>query len=206
MRMYVIRHGESELNAGVSKAVDCALTDVGRQQVRALAKFLAPLGVTHVLSSPYRRCLETAEAIRTAIGAAAEVCPALHEHHHGPFSPGDWPLAARAGVERAFPEFAIPADMPQTHWATVPEDRAHQWQRMTRVLRELEARFGRQRLAGVAVVTHQAPASVLIQAFCQWHNPLNVRVHVDPGSVTVLDIDADGRRHVRGLNWQPPAR
>ena len=203
MRIYLLRHGQSEANAGLSDAIDCGLTDLGARQSAAMAAALAQLGVTRVLSSPYRRCLQTAEVIRSATGAPAELWPAVHEHHHDPFPPGPWPLPARAELARGWPNFAVPPDMPQTHWAAAPEDRAGQWRRMTGAVRQLLERFGGQADAAVVVVTHGAPASVFVQAFCQWQNPLRVSVHADPGSMSILEVDAAGRRHLVGLNWLP---
>lgn len=203
MRIYLVRHGESEANAGLSDAIDCGLTDRGIRQGKAVAAALAEFGVSRVLSSPYRRSLETSETIRSVTGAIAEFWPAVHEHHHDPFPPGTWPLPTRSDLERRWPNFVAPADMPQTHWASVPEDRPRQWQRITAAVHHLLGRFRSDTDAGVAVVTHQAPASVFVQAFCQWPNPLNVRVHIDPGSITILEVDLQERRHLIRVNWQP---
>jgi broad specificity phosphatase PhoE len=93
--------------------------------------------------------------------------------------------------------------MPEARWAAVPEDRAAQWRRISQAVRGLLDRFASDPEAAVAVVTHQAPASVLVQAFCQWANPLDVRVHMDSGAISILEVDRDGRRHVVRLNWQP---
>ncbi|HUT58276.1 MAG TPA: histidine phosphatase family protein [Phycisphaerae bacterium] len=205
MRIYLLRHGESEANAALSDAADCGLTERGRGQAAAAADALKNAGVGCVLSSPYRRCLETTEIIRCATGAAAEMWPAVHEHHHDPFPPGTWPLPGRDDLAKAWPNFAVPADMPPVRWAAVPEDRARQWQRLLQAVAALLERFGARTDSRVVVVTHQAPASVFVQAFCQWHNPLDVRVHIDLGSITVLEVDADGRRHVVCSNWRPQA-
>ena len=204
MRIYLVRHGESEANAGLSDAIDCGLTERGIRQSKAVATVLAGFGVSHVLSSPYRRSLETAETIRSVTAAKAEFWPAVHEHHHDPFPAGVWPLPRRSELESQWPNFVAPSDMPQTHWAAVPEDRARQWQRIGAAVHWLLDRFRLDRDAGVAVVTHQAPGSVFVQAFCQWSNPLNVRVHIDPGSITVLEVDSQERRHLVRLNWLPP--
>lgn len=203
MRIYLIRHGESEANVGLSDVIDCNLSELGLQQSAEATSALAKLGVDLILSSPYRRCLQTAEILRSATGAAAELWPAVHEHHHDPFAPGPWPLASTEDLHRDWPNFVIPPDMKRTHWAAVPEDRAHQWQRISSAVRQLLGRLGRQPQARVAVVTHQAPASVFVQAFCQWQNALNVRLHINPCSVTILEMDASGRRHLVRLNWQP---
>jgi len=200
MRIYLLRHGQSQANAGISDTIDCSLTDLGKRQAEAVAEALSPVGVDVILSSPYRRCLETAELIRRRSGAAAEFWPAIGEHHHDPFPPGPWPLPSRDELLRRWPGFVAPPQMPQLRWATVPEDRAGQWSRISKAVRDLLNRFCDQANRGVVIVTHQAPASVFIQAFCQWNNPLNVRVQIDPGSLSVLRVDPTGRRHVICIN------
>lgn len=203
MRIYLLRHGQSLANAGQSDEIDCGLSDLGRQQAAAAGQALAALGVGLILSSPYRRCLETADAVRAATGAPVELWPAVHEHHHQPFPPGPWPLPARSELLQLWPAFAAPADMPEARWATVPENRDAQWKRLFAAVRDLIARFASEPEAAVAVVTHQAPASVLVQTFCQWTNPLDVRVHIDSGAISILEVDAKGRRHLVALNWTP---
>jgi len=203
MRIFLVRHGQSQANAGLCEAIDCDLTDLGRRQSAAAADAIARLGADCVLASPYRRCLATAEFIRSATGASAEFWPAVHEHHHDPFPPGPWPLPDRCELERLWTGFRAPDDMPPGRWATVPEDRDGQWRRIGEAVRQLLGRFRTASGARVVVVTHMAPASVFVQAFCQWANPLNVRVHVDPGSITILETDAAARRHIVRLNWLP---
>ena len=201
MRIFLVRHGESELSAGVSQVVDCSLTARGRRQSQAVGRLLAPWCLTRILTSPYRRCLETAREISGATGAPHD----LHEHHHEAFCAGAWPLPTKSELVRTWPEVTFPGEMPEQRWAAVPEDRQGQWTRICRVLRELLGRFHADPDATIALVTHQAPASVFVQAFCQWSNPLNVRVHIDQASVTTLDIDRTDRRHLVCLNAQPHA-
>jgi broad specificity phosphatase PhoE len=205
MRIHLVRHGESELNAGVTDIVDCGLTELGRRQCEAAGRFLAQSGLTRVLTSPYRRCLETAQSLASATGAPIEALPLLHEHHHDPFPPGAWPLPAKGDLVRVWPDVEFPAEMSESRWATVPEDREAQWKRMSQVVRSILARFATAPDAKVAVVTHQAPASAFVQAFCQWTNPLDVRVHIDVASVTTMEVDDDGRRNLVRLNLHPGA-
>jgi broad specificity phosphatase PhoE len=90
--------------------------------------------------------------------------------------------------------------MPEVRWAAVPEDRPGQWQRLSKAVTALLDRFAAETDARVVVVTHQAPASVFVQAFCQWPNPLNVRVHVELATATVVEVDRSGRRHLLCLS------
>jgi len=79
--LLLIRHGESEGNAGTSTDPDCSLTDLGRQQARGLAERLARLDLSGFvgLTSPYRRAVQTAREITDATGLAFEEDDAIRE-------------------------------------------------------------------------------------------------------------------------------
>ena len=69
MKLYLARHGETDLNIddryqGIS---DAPLNARGIDQARALALAL-PLDVTRIVSSPLQRALQTAQAVGTARG------------------------------------------------------------------------------------------------------------------------------------------
>ena len=67
--MILLRHGESEVNVvyretGADPGIrDPRLTERGHGQAREAAQRLAEHGVTHALSSPFTRTLQTAEAL-----------------------------------------------------------------------------------------------------------------------------------------------
>jgi len=56
--IFLIRHAQSHPRASVPDA-QWPLSDLGRLQAQALAPLLAPLEIEEVISSPYRRCLDT---------------------------------------------------------------------------------------------------------------------------------------------------
>jgi phosphohistidine phosphatase SixA len=55
------------------------LTGKGRRQAAALPGLLAGTGIARVVSSPFRRCVETAEPLAEAIGVDVEISDALAE-------------------------------------------------------------------------------------------------------------------------------
>jgi broad specificity phosphatase PhoE len=79
--LLLVRHGQSEANAGTSTEPDCALSDLGRQQARALARRLGALDLSGfvALTSPYRRAVQTAEEVALATGLSFAVDEALRE-------------------------------------------------------------------------------------------------------------------------------
>lgn len=68
--LLLIRHGESEANAGISTDPDCALTDLGREQARRLGERLKEPDLSGFagIISPYRRTVQTAEIIAAVTG------------------------------------------------------------------------------------------------------------------------------------------
>src|SRR5918999_5392478 len=139
MRLYLVRHAQSEANAGLPGASrDCSLTDLGRRQAQAVAQRLARHRIDRVLASPYVRTLETAEAIRQATGAPASVFPLLHEHQVRPFEVDDWPLLSRAALGERYPAFALPPDFAfDPRWHDAPETEAGVLRRAGQVVMEL---------------------------------------------------------------------
>jgi len=86
MSIFLIRHGETALNvARVLQPADTPLSARGIAQAEALAKRLATLDVTAIISSDLPRALRTAQAIAAATGAPIETTPLLQERNFG-----DW--------------------------------------------------------------------------------------------------------------------
>lgn len=85
MRLLLVRHGESEGNAGgfVQGRLDYGLTDLGRAQAQATADRLRDVKVDRLISSPLRRAHETALWIAAAAGREVEPEPGLMEYDMG---------------------------------------------------------------------------------------------------------------------------
>jgi len=200
MLLHLIRHAQSEANAGVSGAGrDCSLTDLGRRQADAAGARLAGLGVDRVLASPYVRTLQTAEAIRAATGAPAGVLPLLHEHQVRPFEVDDWPLLDRAALGERFPAFALPADFAfSPRWHDAPETEAAVLRRAGRVLDELWQQHGAGsggREARLALVSHGSPTGKLVLAALRFV-PLagvEVQLRIDNASISSVEFRPESR-------------
>ena len=84
MKIHLVRHGETPLNAArVLQHPDTPLSERGLAQAARVAKRLADAGIATILTSDYARALATAEAIRAATGAPMEVEPLLRERNFG---------------------------------------------------------------------------------------------------------------------------
>lgn len=83
--MILVRHGQSEFNAAFSITridpgiPDPKLTALGQQQAAEAAEALRGAGVRRLISSPYRRTLETATIIADALGLDIAIEPLVRE-------------------------------------------------------------------------------------------------------------------------------
>jgi|HubBroStandDraft_2_1064218.scaffolds.fasta_scaffold04494_4 probable phosphoglycerate mutase len=109
--VYVVRHGESEANreGRYQGRQDSPLSALGHQQAAALAGTLSASRVACVISSPLRRCVETALPVAARLGVPLECDDRVIEIAHG-----TWEGRLRAEVERE--------DAARMHaWRTVPQ-------------------------------------------------------------------------------------
>ncbi len=84
MPLFLIRHGETALNAArVLQPADTPLSATGLRQADALARRLARLGLAAIVSSDLPRALRTAEAISAVTGLAITASPLLRERNFG---------------------------------------------------------------------------------------------------------------------------
>jgi probable phosphoglycerate mutase len=86
MRLYFVRHGESEANVlQVFSNNDRShgLTDAGRAQVEALADQLAGVSFAAFYSSPVLRARQSADILSARLGIAHVTTPALTEYDVG---------------------------------------------------------------------------------------------------------------------------
>jgi probable phosphoglycerate mutase len=86
MKLYFIRHGESEANVLreiSNRGLKHGLTAKGRQQASTLAAKLKGSAITKVYASPLLRAQQTAEILSGALGVGYEISDALREYDCG---------------------------------------------------------------------------------------------------------------------------
>ena len=86
MKLYFVRHGESEANTRhiiSNRASPFGLTSLGKQQATTLANKLRDVPVTAIFSSPIRRAIETADILARSLGLKYQVTEALREYDCG---------------------------------------------------------------------------------------------------------------------------
>jgi broad specificity phosphatase PhoE len=79
-RIYLVRHGQSQANAGGETLENALvpLTPLGELQARAIAPLLPPSAVT-IWSSPFKRTLDTAAPYCARMGRIVATCDDLRE-------------------------------------------------------------------------------------------------------------------------------
>ncbi len=86
MKLYFVRHGESEANVlheVSNRGFKHPLTEKGRQQALALAQNLRGIPVARLFTSPLMRAVQTAEILAETCGVPLEITDALREYDCG---------------------------------------------------------------------------------------------------------------------------
>ena len=82
-RYYLVRHGESLLNAEhIRQGPDGALSEAGREQAARTGRYLAHVGIQKILASPYERTRETASVISEYVRAPIAYSALLAERRN----------------------------------------------------------------------------------------------------------------------------
>jgi broad specificity phosphatase PhoE len=175
-RLLLIRHGEPEAAWG-GPLDDPGLSARGREQAEAAAGALAGMGALRALSSPLRRCRETAAPYLARIGAEA-----------GDGSPfGEVVTPAGVVDRRAWlaENFPWRTGMESRPWVT-RDDELQRW-------RELVLAAARAIRTDTVVFTHFIASNVIVGAATGSAHTIAFRP--DYASITELDV-RDGALHV----------
>ncbi len=123
MRLLIIRHAQSQNNAGIGPRVaDPTLTEIGDRQAELAATALRAFALDVLYVSPMRRTLQTAAPITRATGLPTRVYTGLHEWG------GVWediagearhfPGLGSASMVEIIPNLELPADVSENGWWT----------------------------------------------------------------------------------------
>jgi alpha-ribazole phosphatase len=170
---------------------DTPLTHAGRQQVERLEKSFRRLAPSHVLSSPLRRCSETAEILLKNTDLALECDPDLREIDFGRWEGLTFQeIAARdprlveqwalGGMDFCFPEGESLVDF---------------WDRIGRVAQRLRE----TPCECVLAVTHAGVIRFLLCHFLGLDTQFHLRFDIRPAAITRLDFQ-DGEAVLASMN------
>lgn len=124
--MHYIRHGQSEFNIAMNTTgqdpgiVDAPLTEQGRAQALAAANTLSEHKITHLVSSPYTRALQTASIIAAHIDVPIKIEPLAGERSVFTCDIGTPTSRLRA----AWPQLDF-SDLPEKWWPDPEESHDH---------------------------------------------------------------------------------
>lgn len=109
--LYLVRHAQSLPLANQAEA-DWALSPTGEAQAEGLAPVLATLGVTHLYSSPYRRCRDTLAPFARLAGLEVRPHPGLRERRIA----GQWQTDFREVWQRSWEDFSFALEGGECSW------------------------------------------------------------------------------------------
>ncbi|ETS31195.1 alpha-ribazole phosphatase [Photorhabdus temperata] len=201
MRLFLVRHGQTEANVG---GVFCGMTDVeltetGIHQARQVAHYLSAVTFSQAISSVLRRACHTAEIILADRRLSASINAQLNEMHFGAWEMRhhhdlqyedaeawaawlkDWQQASPTGGE-AFPTFAA---------------------RIENVAQQL---LTQESQGNVLLVAHQGVLGLLLARLLAMPPSAMWHFHFEQGAYSVIEI-RHGLTTLRTFNsracWQP---
>jgi probable phosphoglycerate mutase len=193
--MLLLRHGQTEFSVQrrYSGRGDPELTPLGHAQAAGAAERLARgPAIAAVLASPLRRARQTAEAVAAGTGAPLVVREGLVETDFG----------AWEGL--TFPEAR--ARDPQRHaeWLGSEEVAPPGGESFAAVGRRVAVERGELLAAypgaTIVLVTHVTPIKMLLRDALQGGPGILYRLHLDPGSLSIVEWYPDGGASVRLVN------
>jgi broad specificity phosphatase PhoE len=183
-RIYLIRHGATELSAEDRFAgeIDVDLSDGGRDQARRLASRLAELPVSAVYASPLSRTRETASILAVPHALPVTTRDGLREISHG-----RWEGKTRAEVERESPsEYARWEHDPYTY---APPGGETGLAVTARALPALLAIVEENADGHVVIVSHKATIRLLISSLLGFDSrKYRDRLDQSPAALNILDF------------------
>jgi probable phosphoglycerate mutase len=193
-RIYLIRHGETALNADrILQLPGTPLSERGLEQARRLGERLRSAKLARILTSDLTRAVMTAEAVRAATGAPLEFDDELRERNFGD-------LRGRSYDSLGFDPFVDGYEPPAGETGEVFHARvARAWRNVLAVAARTEG--------PIAVVTHglicrgvvmfHAPPAPGLAPPMHWHNSSVSVLEGVPWRATLVDCVAHLEGEVR---------
>lgn len=194
----LLRHGETALTPekrfSGSGGTDPELSAAGRRQAEATAAALAARGsIQAVVSSPLRRCRETAQAVAARLGLEVRIEEGLRETDFGA-----WEGLTFAEVRERFPE-DLDAWLGSARVAPTGggESFASVARRVAVARDKLLARYAGKT---VLLVTHVTPVKMLVRLALGAPPESLFRMELSAASLSAVAYFSDGNASVRLLN------
>jgi broad specificity phosphatase PhoE/ribonuclease HI len=194
-RMLLLRHGQTEFSRErrYSGRGNPELTDTGRGQADAAARYLAALGgIDAVITSPLRRAHDTAAAAAKALGLDVTVDEDLIETDFGA-----WEGLTFGEARERDPDL-------HGHWlrdtSLRPPD-GESFDDVQQRVQRLRARIISEHSGNtVLVVSHVTPIKTLLRLALDAGASILYRLHLDLASLSIAEFYPDGNASVRLVN------
>ncbi|WP_405871317.1 histidine phosphatase family protein [Streptomyces sp. NBC_00005] len=196
--LVLLRHGETlltpERRLSGSGGSNPGLSPAGRRQAEAAAEALARRGdIAAVVTSPMRRCQETAHSVAARLGLRVQGDRDLREADFGA-----WEGLTFTEVRERYPDdlsawFASPQSPPSDSGETMQQVT----RRVAAVRDGLVAQYAG---ATVLVVSHVGPLRTLIRLALQAPPHSLFRMQIAAASLSTVTYDEDGAATVQALN------
>lgn len=196
--LVLLRHGETLLTPqrrlSGSGGSNPGLSPAGRRQAEAAAEALAHRGdIAAVVTSPMRRCRETAHSVAARLDLSVQVDRDLREADFGA-----WEGLTFTEVRERYPDdLSAWLASPESPPSGTDETMRQLTRRVTAVRDALLAQYAG---ATVLVVSHVGPLRTLIRLALQAPPHSLFRMEVAAASLSTVTHDEDGTATVRALN------
>jgi probable phosphoglycerate mutase len=189
-RLILVRHGETEMTAEkrYSGRGDVPLSEVGREQARAVAARVAALAPIAAVTSPLTRCTQTAALIGVPVTTEADLIECDF---------GEWEGMTFAEVRERYGN-ELNAWLGST--AVAPPGGESFKQVSSRVRRALDRLRKNYPGQTVAVVSHVSPIKLILRDALAASDALLHRLFLDPAGLSIVDYYPDGGVAVRTVN------
>lgn len=195
-RFLLLRHGQTPMSAArqYSGLSDPSLSELGRYQAERAAQYLASRGgIDVIVSSPLKRCQETALAAAQALGMSdIRTLDDLREMDFGQWDGLTFSQAHESDPELHQQWLADPKVAPPGGESLV---QAHR--RIKRVREELQREYGE---ATILVVSHVTPIKSILRQALDASAGMFHRMHLDLASLSIAEFYSDGPTCVRLVN------
>jgi probable phosphoglycerate mutase len=181
MKLYVVRHGETEWNKEeiFRGRKDVPLNRTGLEQAEKAGKYFAGKPVERVLSSPLARAAQTAQAVSRTTGVPVEPTEQLTDINFG-----IWEGRSLKEVEKTFP-----SDLDL--WRRSPEHLLVEGGETLAAVRERVwdciRKIGAGKAGSVVVATHRVICKVIVLSCLGIDNSHFWDMRFDPASITLLE-------------------
>jgi ribonuclease H / adenosylcobalamin/alpha-ribazole phosphatase len=194
-RFLLLRHGQTELSVErrYSGRGNPALTDVGRRQAEAAARYLGEKGgIAAVVTSPLQRAYDTAAAAAKALGLDVSVDEDLIETDFGAWESLTFTEAAQRDPElhgRWLRDTSVSPPEGESFDAAA--------ERIGRARARIIAEHAGET---VLVVSHVTPIKMMLRMALDAGAAILYRLHLDLASLSIAEFYPDGAASVRLVN------